>query len=66
MSSQAPLSGGNPNARPTTNGSGGGSVSMAQPRSADNSIGGSSGGSTGGISQQNLNGIVSAYHFPSA
>lgn len=60
MAGQIPLSGGNPTARPTTIGSGGG-ISMAQQRSGETSIGVGSSGPGVGMSQQNLNGIVSVY-----
>lgn len=61
MAGQIPLSGGNPTARPNTIGSGGGSISMAQQRSGETSIGVGSSGPGVGMSQQNLNGIVSVY-----
>ncbi|KAL8975637.1 MAG: hypothetical protein Q9197_000112 [Variospora fuerteventurae] len=58
MAGQIPLSGGNPTARPNTIGSGGGSISMAQQRSGETSIGVGSSGPGVGMSQQNLNGIM--------
>ena len=56
MSGQ-PASAGNPNVRPTTNGSAGGGLAMPQPRTSDQT-GVSNTGQNVAMSQQNLNGIV--------
>lgn len=66
MSGQASAAGGSLNPRPTMNGTSGGNASMAQQRPSDNPMGVGNSGSSGGMSQQNLNGIVSASPFSTA
>lgn len=62
MSTQASQTGGNA-PRPNTNSGGGGTMAMPQQRPNDNAVAVGGGGPSGGMSQQNLNGIVSDSSF---
>ena len=63
MSAQASQTGGSALTRPTANGTSGGTMAISQQRPNDSSVGANNSGPAGGMSQQNLNGIVSTHDF---